>query len=109
LKNLRFETSKNIAEKNNFLEKNNLIITENIEKSEKLIMNTEIQTQAINDLIQAIKKIGTFKNNIITLSNFYEKDKEDSYEFLKQFNQIGKINRWSDKRKLEIVANLLKE
>ncbi len=71
-------------------------------------MDAEAQTQAINDLIQAIKEIGIFENNVATSPNFYEKDEEDPYEFLKQFNRVGKINRWNDKKKLEIVANLLK-
>jgi len=50
LRNLRFETSENIIEENNYLEENNSIITENIEKSEILIMDVEAQAQAINDL-----------------------------------------------------------
>ncbi len=44
LRNLRFEISENITEKNNFSEENNLIITENIEKSEILTMDAEAQT-----------------------------------------------------------------
>ena len=50
MRNLRFETSENIIEENNYLEENNSIITENIEKSEILIMDVEAQAQAINDL-----------------------------------------------------------
>ncbi len=41
LRNLRFKTSENIIEENNFLEENNLIITENIEKSKILIIDAE--------------------------------------------------------------------
>ena len=108
MRNLRFKTLENIIEENNYSEKNNSIITENTEKSEILIMNAEIQVQAINDLTQAIKEIGIFENNVIISSTFYGKDEEDPYEFLKQFNRIGKINRWSDKRKLKIIANSLK-
>ncbi len=62
----------------------------------------------MNDLTQAIKEIGIFENNITTPLTFYGKDEEDPYEFIKQFNRIGKINRQNNKRKLEIVANLLK-
>ena len=62
----------------------------------------------MNDLTQAIREIGTFENNIAIPLTFYGKDKEDPYEFIKQFNRVEKINRWNNKRKLEIVANLLK-
>ncbi len=71
-------------------------------------MDAETQAQAINNLTQAIKEIGIFENNVATLPTFYGKDEEDSYEFIKQFNQVGKINRWNNKRKLKIVANSLK-
>ncbi len=62
----------------------------------------------MNNLIQAIRKIEIFENNIATPPTFYEKDEENPYEFIKQFNRVGKINRWNNKRKLEIVANSLK-
>jgi len=37
----------------------------------------------MNDLIQAIREIGTFENNVATSSTFYEKDEENPYEFIK--------------------------
>ncbi len=49
-------------------------------------MNAETQAQTINDLIQVIKEIRIFENNVATSLNFYRKDKKDSYKFLKQFN-----------------------
>jgi len=49
-------------------------------------MNAETQAQTINDLIQVIKEIRIFENNVATLLNFYGKDEEDPYKFLKQFN-----------------------
>jgi len=83
LRNLRFKTSKNIIEENNYSEENNLITTKNIKKSEILIMDAKAQVQVINNFIQVIKEIGTFENNVTTPLTFYEKNEENPYEFLK--------------------------
>jgi len=40
----------------------------------------------MNDLTQAIRKIGIFENNVTTPPTFYGKDEENPYKFIKQFN-----------------------
>src|SRR6266480_2866623 len=89
----------------------------NVGKPRKEVINYEeykesetLQDTILKDFTLELRNLLKEKaENILKVREFFEKDEEDSLEWIKEFNRIADANNWKESKRIIITAAHLRE